>query len=32
MKQLRLVRRDYLALLAGAVLLAAVITLNVFGL
>ena len=32
MKQLRLVRRDYLALLAGAALLAAVITLNVFGL
>ena len=32
MKQLRLVRRDYLALLAGAVLLAAAITLNVFGL
>ena len=32
MKQLRLVRRDYLALLAGAVLLSAVITLNVFGL
>ena len=32
MKQLHFARRDYIALLAGALLLAGIITMNVYGL